>query len=184
VNTETWKPIPGYEGVYEVSDLGRVRSMPRRLSDGRMWKGRVLRPTPQPSGHLHVTLSLAGEPSNVLVHRLVLAAFIGPCPVRMEGCHADGDPSNNRLANLRWDTKPANAEDSIAHGTHHQARKTHCPQHHPLEEPNLVPAHLARGFRMCLVCNREHALARYQNRPFDPARADARLAHLMTGAAA
>lgn len=51
------------------------------------------------------------------VHRLVLEAFVGPCPPGMECCHNDGDPSNNALANLRWDTSASNNADKIRHGT-------------------------------------------------------------------
>lgn len=52
-----------------------------------------------------------------LVHRLVLEAFVGPCPAGMEGCHNNGCPSDNRLQNLRWDTRLANNADKIRHGT-------------------------------------------------------------------
>ena len=52
------------------------------------------------------------------MHRLVLAAFIGPCPEGMEACHfPDSDPNNNNLGNLRWDTRKENIHDSIKHGT-------------------------------------------------------------------
>lgn len=51
------------------------------------------------------------------VHRLVLEAFVGPCPFGMEGCHNDGDPTNNNLVNLRWDTHKNNEKDKIKHGT-------------------------------------------------------------------
>jgi hypothetical protein len=51
------------------------------------------------------------------VHRLVLSAFVGSCPEGLEGCHFDGNPFNNRLVNLRWDTRLANTHDSIRHGT-------------------------------------------------------------------
>lgn len=54
---------------------------------------------------------------NCLIHRLVLEAFVGPCPPGMQCCHFDGNTSNNRLSNLRWDTPEANGADRIAHGT-------------------------------------------------------------------
>jgi hypothetical protein len=53
---------------------------------------------------------------NYYTHRLVLLAFVGPCPEGLEGCHNDGDPSNNRLDNLRWDTRESNMADQIKHG--------------------------------------------------------------------
>lgn len=57
-----------------------------------------------------------GRLHSVHVHRLVLMAFVGPCPEGMEGCHNDGDASNNNLANLRWDTRQANFDDLKKHG--------------------------------------------------------------------
>lgn len=64
----------------------------------------------------HSQVMLRGR-MKLSVHRLVLEAFLGPCPELMEGCHNDGDASNNRLENLRWDTKKNNHADKIRHGT-------------------------------------------------------------------
>jgi hypothetical protein len=60
------------------------------------------------------------------VHRLVLKAFVGPCPEGMEGCHWDGDACNNKLDNLRWATHAENVEDSIRHGTFYPKRFHGC----------------------------------------------------------
>lgn len=173
---ERWKPAPGYEGLYEVSDRGQVRSIPRPR---RQWHGgiatvpeRILRQDVGKRGHRRVTLHSAGKRSRFLVHRLVLTAFVGPCPDGMEGCHGDGNPANNHLENLRWDTKPANSADSIRHRTHPSARRTHCPRRHELSPNNNVPAAARLGRRSCLACSRERTAAKNQNRPFDPARAD------------
>ncbi|UFU03448.1 hypothetical protein LQF12_02220 [Ruania suaedae] len=65
--------------------------------------------------------------------------------------------------------------DMKRHGTNRNSGKTHCKLGHPLQAPNLKPAQAAKGGRSCLACAREYALARVQNRPFDPARADERL---------
>jgi hypothetical protein len=69
-------------------------------------------------GHLQVKLYRGGSGNHVqkLVHRLVLEAFVGPCPPGMEGCHNDGNPANNCLSNLRWDTPVGNWEDRKRHG--------------------------------------------------------------------
>lgn len=64
-----------------------------------------------------VSVLADGERKYQYVHILVLTAFYGPCPEGMEGCHHDGDPLNNRLGNLRWDTHVGNVSDSIRHGT-------------------------------------------------------------------
>jgi len=119
---EQWRPAVGHPG-YEVSNHGRVRSLDRVLTlrgrDGediyRRHRGRVLAPCANASGHMVVTL---GRGNSVYVHQLVLTAFVGPAPAGEEGCHDDGDASNNRLTNLRWGTRASNVADSVRHGTH------------------------------------------------------------------
>lgn len=128
--TERWLPVAGYEGFYEVSDFGRVRSITRLTTRGAM-KGRVLKPIPIGDGYLSVQLSRLGIISRCYLHRLVLETFVGPCPKGMEGCH-DPDPTrtNCRLNNLRWDTRKNNHDDKRSHGSmplgesHHGAKLT------------------------------------------------------------
>lgn len=80
------------------------------------WKD--LKPRRGPKGHLHVKFRNGKKVSIArYVHRLVLEAFVGPCPAGMECCHEDGDPGNNRLTNLRWDTHAGNMQDAVRHGT-------------------------------------------------------------------
>jgi hypothetical protein len=116
---EVWRPIAGYEGRYDVSNLGRVRSLSRRTAkDGRMIEGKILSPSSHRWGHQSISLyDLGGREKRFGVHRLVLEAFNGPCPEGMEGCHDDGNPSNNRIENLRWDTPKNNHADKYRHGT-------------------------------------------------------------------
>src|SRR5690554_6644093 len=114
---ERWAAVAGYQGLYEVSDSGDVRSLDRLDAQGNRIKGRVLRPDARPSGHLRVTLCRDSTTQRFWVHRLVLSAFVGPRQAGMEGCHNDGDPTNNAVSNLRWDTKTANAQDRRKHGT-------------------------------------------------------------------
>lgn len=105
--TETWAEIPGHEGR-EVSSLGRVRA----LKNGAV---RMQSPTVKSdSGYVCVSL---GRNRLRYVHRLVLEAFIGPCPDGMQACHGNGIRSDNRLENLRWDTSQANHDDKADHGT-------------------------------------------------------------------
>lgn len=107
LDLEQWRkvPIPEFQH-YEVSSLGRVRS-PRK----------VLRCTANNGGYRQATLYNKGRRKFVKVHRLVLEAFVGPRPPNHDACHGNGDRADNRLCNLRWDTRKANVEDSRAHGT-------------------------------------------------------------------
>lgn len=154
--SETWRPVPGWVGFYEVSDLGQVRSVPRIDSGGNRRRGLVRRAAPDRKGYLRVQLHRSGSRKSAKVHRLVLEAFVGPCPPDMEGCHGDGDPANNSLINLRWDTASANTFDSVRLGVHPQASKRACPSGHPYSPENTYVYASPRGWtaRACRVCKR------------------------------
>lgn len=114
---EEWRAVPGADGWYEVSDQGRVRSWfafgarpPRRANEPRPMRLAVNR-----YGYQVVRLAALGRRRPV--HRMVLAAFVGPCPPGMEACHNNGVRNDNRLSNLRWDTRTANHADKRHHGT-------------------------------------------------------------------
>jgi len=117
--TKIMKPIPSYFGYFATKD-GRIWSAPRKNSSGHLRKGRFLKPSLNKiTGYFKVTLFKNGKPYYHFVHRLILKTFIGPCPDDMEACHNDGNPQNNNLENLRWDTRSNNTKDSMKHGTHH-----------------------------------------------------------------
>lgn len=161
---ENWLPIPGFEGVYEVSDLGRVKSLARAGGDGRTLKTRILRGRAQASGHLSIGLGLpGGQRRNALVHRLVLTAFVGPPPDGMHALHGDGNPANNSLENLRWGTPSENSLDAVRHGAHPQTRKTHCKHGHEFTPGNTRLD--GRNGRVCRECER---LRSEQKRLKDP----------------
>ena len=120
IETEEWRPVLGFEGMYQVSNLGRVRSLERIInySDGRIrtFPGRIIRPGGG-KNHLYVFLHRRQVKKKEYVHRLVLESFVGPCPPGMEACHdPDYHPHNNRLSNLRWATASANQRDAIKQG--------------------------------------------------------------------
>lgn len=116
---ERWLPVVGYEGLYEVSDRGCIRSLSHMDGNGRTRPGRIRRLVAQkPFGHLALMLSREGVNSKRYIHRLVLEAFVGPALEGQHGCHGDGDPSNNRLTNLRWDWPRENNADKRRHGTY------------------------------------------------------------------
>jgi len=156
-SNERWLPVVGFEGVYEVSDLGRVRGVPRANSRGDRLPGKVLRGVRHSAGYMKVHLRREGRSHNLYVHRLVLTAFVGPCPLGMEALHRDGDPANGSLANLHWGTHAENVSDIIRHGRHLPTLVTHCKFGHRLAEPNIAAAAARRGHRGCLACSRARA---------------------------
>lgn len=111
--TETWKAVVGYEGLYEVSDLGRVRSVTRVV--GRKGKGdlpiagREMRLQLTPRGYLRVQLGRDGGHENHLVHTLVAEAFLGPAPSTVhEINHKFGIKTDNRVTEIEWVTPQQN----------------------------------------------------------------------------
>lgn len=125
MDIEIWKDIPDYEGMYQVSNQGRVRSVTRSFltKDGKVSKriGRVLKP--QTSKYHTVYLSKQGNVETIAIHRLVLLAFVGPCPEGKEARHyPDDDKSNNKLDNLSWAYHAENCQDRIQHGTQNYNR--------------------------------------------------------------
>jgi len=119
---EMWRSVPGYEGAYEVSDHGNVRSLTRRVPYGRhpgmIYKGKTLKKFMNKNGYFAVKLSFAGYMRTTYVHELVLRAFVGPRPTteeRGEIRHLDGDKTNNCISNLKYGTITENAADRIRH---------------------------------------------------------------------
>jgi HNH endonuclease len=114
---EHFRQIEGYPG-YRVSTDGEVQSR-----WGKGYRNKLterwcsLKPIARTGGYLTVNLSMGGKKSQRFIHRLVLEAFVGPRSPGLICCHGDGDPTNNRLENLRWDTYLSNAEDMLLHGT-------------------------------------------------------------------
>lgn len=119
VISEVWKDVVGYEGRYMVSDLGRVKSLPNKARKSELVM-KLVKHKKTEHRLVNLTSSVGGfwRQKVFWVHRLVLEAFVGPCPEGMEGCHGDGDPANNVLSNLRWDTHKNNMDDRVTHGTH------------------------------------------------------------------
>lgn len=149
---EVWRPVPGFEGAYEASSFGRIRSLERKARNGRLWPGVMLKACQHPNGHLQVTLSLHNSKGRQWVHRLVLLSFLGPAPAGMEAIHRNGDPQDNHLDNLEWGTRARNVRDQVRHGVHFCASKTHCPQGHPYDAGNTYnePGGAHRKCRTCM----------------------------------
>ena len=139
---ERWLPVVGYEGLYEVSDQGRVWSEITQ---------RYLKPW-----------LTCGKPQVMLtgrrhryIHDLMLETFVGPRPKGKEACHYNDIGADNRLENLRWDTRSANRQDSVRNGTHRNTRKTECPNGHKYTIENT--AYTVDMNRRCRTCNRMRA---------------------------
>lgn len=109
-----WRPVPGYIGLYEVSDEGQVR----RVSSKRgVAAGRLMRPGSLPAGYQLLPLrDHCGCRRSHLVHRLVMAAFVGPCPDGHEVNHKDLNKRNNWVTNLEYVTRLANVRHAWDHG--------------------------------------------------------------------
>lgn len=115
--TEIWKPCPGFETHYEVSNMGRVR----RVKSARGSRGNIiLKPMPLRQGYLSVQLGddgISGKPRRRRnIHRLVAIAFLGPQPEGHEVNHKDGNKKNNREENLEWATRSENIRHALRIG--------------------------------------------------------------------
>lgn len=165
---EEWRSVVGYEDFYLVSNRGRVQNR-KRL-------GRFISPTVTKRGYRRVQLHNRGRSKTFAVHRLVLEAFVGPCPEGMETCHRDCNPANNNLSNLRWDTHPENIKDSVrlgrragaprrkrriratyVHGPRQKPIKTHCKRKHPQTVWNTALRFRDAPRNHCVACERARA---------------------------
>jgi len=115
---EIWKSVVGHEGLYEVSNLGNVRSVPRIDSKGHERGGHLMKLTMRKrDGYVDVALCKDGRRVRVKVHILVLRAFHGECPTRdHQTRHLDDNRANNAATNLAWGTAQENADDKVSHG--------------------------------------------------------------------
>ena len=162
---EEWRPVVGYEGLYEVSDLGRVRSLDRVVQRNGFpmeLRGVELRQlAAKRGGYPTVNLSRLGVERVHHVHILMLSAFIGPRPPGdTHGRHLNDISSDNRLANLAWGTRADNQQDMVRNGNHANANKTHCKWGHPYTAENTLPQGSGRG-RRCRECKNVDERRRY-----------------------
>ncbi len=145
--TEQWRAVPGWDELYYASDLGRISS--RRV---------VLKPWVSCGGYKIVAFSRGGVVTKFPVHRLVLLTFAGPNPEGTEACHNNGDRTDNRATNLRWDSRSANRLDAVAHNTHNNSSKTYCKHGHFYSEENT---YRYNGKRSCRTCMQRSGAASY-----------------------
>ena len=157
--TEEWRPVSGYVGAYEVSNLGRVRSVTRISTEGsrppHQHVGRVLRGCLDRGGYLYVSLCRAGTVRTMRVHRLVATAFLGHPPDGTEVDHINSVRTDNRASNLRWLSRRENILRGVG-PTAAQARQTNCKRGHDLSSARLSQ----RGERVCRRCKTDLERAR------------------------
>ncbi len=135
ITIEVWKPIPGYETRYEVSNLGRVRSLGARYFHAGnntfvTKRPRILKQSHVAGAYPVVNLSDDGEQTTYRVHVLVLSAFRGPRPEGHETRHLDGNRVNARLSNLKWGTHAENEADKVKHGRAGRAKPSRGEDHY------------------------------------------------------
>lgn len=111
---EVWRPA--LRGWYEVSSLGRVRSVDRMTADGRCWRGKLIKQCLDGGKYLMFCASINGKKSNPCTHVLVARAFLGPRPRGKEADHKDGNKFNNKASNLEYKTHKKNQESAVALG--------------------------------------------------------------------
>ncbi len=118
---EKWKAVIGWEGHYEVSDQGNVRSLTRVSTCGmgmrREYIGGPVKKLTAKNGYAVVNFTGGGKRQQQLVHRLVLMAFCGQPAAGQQAAHNNGQRTDNRLENLRWASVSANHADKKEHGT-------------------------------------------------------------------
>lgn len=156
--TEQWRPITGFEGEYEVSSCGRVRSLDRTVETVGRWgpmtrkiSGQILNPNLVGNIYPRVRLGGKGKPWRY-IHHLVAEEFIGPRPEGALVLHWDDVPTHNVPANLYYGSVSQNGLDAVRNDRHVNALKTHCPAGHEYSEGNVK---LYKGRRTCRTCANE-----------------------------
>lgn len=130
---EIWKDVAGYEGQYQVSSLGRVRSIDRITPCGRKLHGKIRKATLNKNGYYYVNLSKGGKVKNVPVHRLVASAFIDNPNHHTTVNHINEAKTDNRATNLEW----MPLEDNLRYGTHTERATKNKPDMSGDNHPNF-----------------------------------------------
>lgn len=117
IETEIWKYVPGFENMYQVSNLGKVRSCDRTITccnkNSYQIKGQEMSLNDNGHGYLFIHLSKNNHRQKFYIHRLVMLTFVGECPFGYEIDHINGNKADNRLCNLRYVTHKENINNPI-----------------------------------------------------------------------
>lgn len=163
IENERWVSVEGYEGMYVVSDYGRMRSLDRLVQTprgGKFIRGCFLRPLKHTGGYLRAMFWKNGTARQVYVHTVVLETFHSKRPdARMQVAHSDGDQKNNKLSNLRWVTPSENQADREHHGTGRVGRPKKCNRLTPEDVAQLREDYLGKRLNITQLA-KLHGFAR------------------------
>lgn len=156
-----WKDIVGYEGIYEVSNTGLVRTSASKTTHSkrhgiRRWKQRVLKEKNPNGRDVRVTLWKNGKPKDFLVHRLVAMAFIPSIEGKNFVNHLDGNPKNNHISNLEWCNSKENNNHAFDTGLIKTGKKVilvHKETYEPIYFRSLSKASKYLGYRDTYLAN-------------------------------
>jgi hypothetical protein len=177
---EEWRDIPGYGNHYQASNLGNIRVKDRIVEKvcgfkgvkkpvKQFYKGRLLSLNKSDKyGHCSVHIGYDNKKVTVFVHKLVLLAFVGPCPEGMECCHNNGIASDNRIENLRWDTHFNNNADRKRHGNYKTGKDHHMYGKKISEEARkkLIEANKGKKQSLETIAKRSESIKKYwENNP-------------------
>ena len=153
---EEWRDVVGYEGLYRVSNLGRIYSIRTDTIKKPQIGGK--------NDRYQINLHKDGKRKTYQIAPLVLSSFVSERPKGLIGCHNDGNGFNNHVSNLRWDTYESNSLDTVRHGSHDNGNtnKDSCNRGHALSGKNLGKS-LKK--RRCKACGKAQAYAKYHSVP-------------------
>lgn len=153
---EEWRDIAGYEGVYQVSNQGRVKSLARTVmganchgNQARHLKERILKCTIGGKGYLMCGLYASGRVRHVTVHALVAEAFLENPDNLPLVRHLNDKKTDNRASNLAWGTYGDNAQDAVRNGRNYHKSLTHCKWGHEYTDENTCRTKYGRDCRRC-----------------------------------
>lgn len=157
-DSERWLPVPDWEGLYEASDLGRIRRIVARGRWGYYGKVTILKQCIGQQGYQTVGLWRDGKSQTNMVHRLVARTFLGPRPDGLEIRHLNDNKLDNRAVNLVYGTHRENMLDTVESGNHNRASLDHCAIcGEPYDEANTYRAPSRPNVRLCRNCMRRRA---------------------------
>lgn len=156
---EIWAAVPGYEGFYEASTHGRVRSVTRVIEQTSRWgapmartlQGCVLSEAGLSSGYKTLVLRRGGHARSVKLHVVIARTFLGPRPAGLHVAHRDGDKLNNALSSLRYATAKENADDKLIHGTAPLGEAVYCAR---LTADDVKKIRAERGTLLAITADR------------------------------